>query len=123
LFEFGFLCLISHLFAFPFLFGLLFKVVLVGESAGGNLASMAIALLYNPHLMDTFSKFAASAEQGTNNDNGDVASWVYPEVTGFCCWYGVMDRAAWQGPGGKWLGWEQGRGSLLKQGLAWCFSM
>jgi acetyl esterase/lipase len=56
------------------------RVALVGESAGANLASMAIAMLHNPTLFEEFGQ-AANAVAG-----GDMLRWGYPRIYAFSCW-------------------------------------
>jgi acetyl esterase/lipase len=58
-------------------------VTLVGDSAGGNLASMAAALATNPALRARL-----------NNDNAAEFAGVFPEVNGVVSMYGLLDRTS-----------------------------
>ena len=59
-------------------------VSLLGDSAGGNLVTMAAAMLSNPRLLRRFGRWAGS----------DVARWDYPRVEAVVSIYGVLDQEA-----------------------------
>ncbi|EGD75595.1 hypothetical protein PTSG_06663 [Salpingoeca rosetta] len=63
-------------------------VMLLGDSAGGNLVSMAAALIMNPPLM---RQFAAAV------DEPDLLHYTYPRVESMACLYGLLDQTSWRG--------------------------
>ena len=97
------------------------EVVLVGESAGGNLASMAAALLANPPLLAEFAADPAARALVAEDAEPDLASWAMPRCRGFSSWYSILDGSSWLKGGGSFLGWELGKNSLFTRGLSYCF--
>ena len=88
------------------------KLTLVGDSAGGNLATMATAILSNkttllPHL----SSAVTATLEDSHFDSGmldsvdpqtasaqNVEKWDYPRVDRVVSMYGIVDSQAWRGP-------------------------
>lgn len=58
-------------------------VQLLGDSAGGNLAALATALLTNPTILETLSP---------HSGHDDFPSWVLPKVQRLCVVYGLLGR-------------------------------
>jgi acetyl esterase/lipase len=93
------------------------RVAIVGESAGANLASMAIALLHNPALFEEFGREVNEVA------GSDMLRWGYPSIFAFSCWYGIMDKHSWKDGGGSFFGINQGRHSFFKRALQRCFDL
>ena len=81
-------------------------VVVVGESAGATLVTVAAALVANPAAMDAFQ---ASLVHRHGLAHERVSTWAYPDVRAVVSWYGVLDGESWRGQG------------FLSWGLAWTF--
>lgn len=64
------------------------SVALLGESAGGNLVTMAAMFVCNPELM---AKLALAAKL-------DCDAWDYPHVSCLVSWYSILDHQAWDDP-------------------------
>jgi acetyl esterase/lipase len=75
---------------------------ILGESAGGNIATFVVALLANPGLMSDFANLVQEP----------VNTWKYPNVPCVLSWYGILDQHSWQGGFGPW--------SSLVRGMNWC---
>eukprot|EP00049_Salpingoeca_infusionum_P013483 m.251768 g.251768 ORF g.251768 m.251768 type:complete len:460 (+) comp15461_c0_seq2:139-1518(+) len=63
------------------------KVMLFGDSAGGNLASLAAAFLSNPRLLASFT-------EATHKEA--IQYWEFPKVECLCCMYGLLDQTSWR---------------------------
>lgn len=67
------------------------RAALLGESAGGNLITMAAAVVCNPPLLKELAECSGEA----------VDQWVYPEITCVVSWYSILCTQHWRGQG--WL--------------------
>jgi len=66
------------------------KVILMGDSAGGNLCTMVAMLLNNRDFMKQLKKHVTE----------DIDVWDYPEITKLCVLYGLVDQQSlWAYPG------------------------
>jgi len=63
------------------------EVLLMGDSAGGNLVSLAAALVANRPLLEEFAREAGVAEE--------VGAWRFPKIVAVSSIYGVMDQVSW----------------------------
>ncbi len=90
------------------------RVALVGESAGGNLVTMAAALVRNRHLL---RELAREVEE-------PVADWPYPDISCVVAWYSILCSEHWRGAG--WLSpgldkvFEMYRGDALGGRMTLC---
>jgi acetyl esterase/lipase len=77
------------------------RVVLVGDSAGGNLATSAAAFVASPALLDRVLAWQRVRDPALEQMPLDS----FPVVLGVSSLYGVLDRHAWQAdvPGISWL--------------------
>jgi acetyl esterase/lipase len=73
-----------------------------GASAGGNLITMAAALMCNRPLLEAL---AAEVDE-------PLCSWDYPTVVSVVSCYGILDRDSWAG---------HARSRLCAAGLQYCF--
>lgn len=64
------------------------SLALVGDSAGGNLVTMAAMFVSNPDLM---RKLAEAAQV-------DCDKWDYPQVSCVVSWYSILDDLEWKNP-------------------------
>lgn len=72
-------------------------ITLVGDSAGGNLATMAAAMMSNDHLLLDLEKRAIVLEYPMY-ETLPMTQWNLPTVQQVVSMYGVVDRTAWQEP-------------------------
>lgn len=63
-------------------------VMLLGDSAGANLVSMAAAMIMNPALLEEFAREAEAPE---------LLGWTYPRIECMACLYGLLDQSSWRG--------------------------
>lgn len=63
-------------------------VVLLGDSAGANLVSMAAAFILNPPMMKEFAAAVARPELVTRE---------YPRIESMALLYGLLDQTSWRG--------------------------
>lgn len=69
-------------------------VALLGESAGGNLITMAAMFVCNPKLM---RRLALAS-------NTDCDTWDYPRISCVVSWYSILDHEKWRDAGkDAWL--------------------
>jgi acetyl esterase/lipase len=61
------------------------KVIVIGDSAGGNLATMSVAMICNKPLLKELSD-----EVGEN-----IVSWEFPVIVGVSSLYGILDQYSW----------------------------
>jgi acetyl esterase/lipase len=61
------------------------SITLLGDSAGGNLVTMAGAFLENPRLLRRL---------GRHYGRNDIAHWDYPSISKIVSVYGVLDQTA-----------------------------
>mmetsp|Transcript_6942 Transcript_6942/g.10988 ORF Transcript_6942/g.10988 Transcript_6942/m.10988 type:complete len:406 (+) Transcript_6942:20-1237(+) len=67
------------------------SVACIGESAGGNLITMATAFLHNPQLLKELN---AIVEE-------NILDWDYPKITCVVSWYSILCSEHWKGA--EWL--------------------
>jgi acetyl esterase/lipase len=70
-------------------------ITLVGDSAGGNLATMAAALLSNSHLLNDMNKRIALLNYPMY-ETIPITEWNLPIVKQVVSMYGVVDQKAWR---------------------------
>eukprot|EP01147_Barroeca_monosierra_P007200 gene7199-9665_t len=63
-------------------------IMLLGDSAGANLVSMAATMVLNRHLLDKFSS-------ATNHP--EMMQWNFPKIESMACLYGLLDQHSWRG--------------------------
>lgn len=63
------------------------RVVLLGDSAGASLATMAAAFICNKHLMHDLAEACGEA----------VHTWTYPHIDLQAAVYGLLDQRSWWG--------------------------
>eukprot|EP01062_Namystynia_karyoxenos_P074387 TRINITY_DN71262_c0_g1_i1.p1 TRINITY_DN71262_c0_g1~~TRINITY_DN71262_c0_g1_i1.p1 ORF type:complete len:623 (+),score=145.64 TRINITY_DN71262_c0_g1_i1:92-1870(+) len=66
------------------------RCALLGDSAGGGVVSVACALVCNRHLLVDLARSLPPALSHL-----DIESWAFPEITGMCSLYGVLDSSSW----------------------------
>eukprot|EP00943_MAST-04B_sp_MAST-4B-sp1_P004852 g4852.t1 len=70
-------------------------ITLLGDSAGGNLMTMAAALIYNKALFNKFNEslldFSVKYSK-KNNLNQAINLWNYPSIENIVSIYGVLDQ-------------------------------
>ncbi|EDQ90070.1 uncharacterized protein MONBRDRAFT_24502 [Monosiga brevicollis MX1] len=64
------------------------RVVVLGDSAGASLVSMAAAIIMNDKLRRDFAQATARPE---------LESWSYPVIERLGCLYGLLDQTSWRG--------------------------
>jgi acetyl esterase/lipase len=91
------------------------KVTMVGDSAGGSLASYVTALVASPKLLDLFQKKACCGDKQQQY----MSHEDFPEITGLCSVYGVLDASTFRQPLEtiSWLEW-----AIAVHGLEFCMN-
>ena len=83
------------------------RVVLVGESAGGQLVTVAAGLVCNPPALREFAQLVRHV-YGMREDSAArdacVEAWDFPEIVGVVSWYGILDTVSFRGKGWLWWG-------------------
>jgi acetyl esterase/lipase len=78
------------------------QVAIIGESAGGTLASCSVALLSSRSALEGFAH--ALVERHGISNGLDILSWDFPKVTSVVTWYGILDSESWKRQGILWWG-------------------
>ena len=73
------------------------EVTIVGDSAGGNLTTMAAALLSNPSLMIDLEEYVQYLNISIHEPLS-ISKWNHPSVKSVVSMYGVVDQKAWRVP-------------------------
>eukprot|EP00164_Ancoracysta_twista_P022542 GFYU01041553.1.p1 GENE.GFYU01041553.1~~GFYU01041553.1.p1 ORF type:complete len:363 (-),score=88.97 GFYU01041553.1:131-1219(-) len=69
------------------------KVIMIGDSAGGNLVTMVTTLLCNKNIFDALAK----------DVNENIEDWVFPKIERVVSLYGLLDRSSWENEFGAWV--------------------
>eukprot|EP00996_Jenningsia_fusiforme_P001053 NODE_1962_length_1343_cov_33.199382_g1779_i0.p1 GENE.NODE_1962_length_1343_cov_33.199382_g1779_i0~~NODE_1962_length_1343_cov_33.199382_g1779_i0.p1 ORF type:complete len:384 (-),score=26.13 NODE_1962_length_1343_cov_33.199382_g1779_i0:111-1262(-) len=64
------------------------NIVIMGDSAGGSLSTMATAVVCNPHLLEALSRDPASSV------GHEMLSWRFPKISGCISIYGLLHPSA-----------------------------
>ena len=70
--------------------------MVIGESAGGNLATSAVALISNPKALKEFAQLAQHYYCAVDED---ISAWEYPEILAVSSWYGILDTTSFKSQG------------------------
>lgn len=70
------------------------KVAIIGDSAGGQLATTAAAFVENPNLLETLRESWTPAQSRAYSPD-EVATWRFPTLTSVVSLYGVLDNDSW----------------------------
>eukprot|EP00121_Abeoforma_whisleri_P000785 Awhi_evm1s698 len=65
------------------------ELFVMGDSAGGNLVTMAISLVYNRELL------LSLCEELSKEEREEVLAFEYPKILGMTSVYGILDQKAW----------------------------
>ena len=77
-------------------------VTVIGESAGGGVATMATFLVTNPEARKEFKQRCKTLYGMHYEDEMD--DWEYPKVACMSSWYGILDTDSWQRQNWLWRG-------------------
>ena len=73
------------------------EITIVGDSAGGNLSTMAAALISNPKLLIDLEECASYLKIHLH-ESLLISEWNYPSIKSIVSMYGVVDQKAWKAP-------------------------
>lgn len=92
------------------------KVTIIGESAGGGVATMAALLVTNPAARREFKQRAK--ELYGHHYESEMDTWEYPEVACLSAWYGILDPDSWQRQNWLWRGLQVSRMNAVSIGCS-----